>query len=45
MNSILATVLLVVGMVNIITAVSVFAHASRDRGRWAFLVLIVCTAL
>lgn len=22
-----------------------FADASRDRGRWAFLVLIVCTAL
>jgi signal transduction histidine kinase len=44
MNTILAAVLLVVGMINVIVAVSVFIHAPRDRLRWAFLLLITCTA-
>lgn len=45
MNAVLAVILLVVGMVNTIVAISVFVRAAHDRVRWACLLLIGCTVL
>ncbi|HRC27971.1 MAG TPA: ATP-binding protein [Candidatus Saccharimonas sp.] len=45
MSTILAAILLIVGVINMIIAVSVFVHAPRDRLRWALLFLVSCTAV